>query len=68
MLEITETYQKNVLERTDELEQLGQFSAEHSKEFSKKILNLSKLIPPAELEASINDLETCIKTKLTEMN
>ena len=31
LLDLTETYQKNVLERTDELEQLGQLEAGHSK-------------------------------------
>ena len=51
LLDLTETYQKNVLERTDELEQLGQLSAEHSKVFSKKIQELSELVHPRELEA-----------------
>ena len=31
LLDLTETYQKNVLERTDELEQLGQLDAGRSK-------------------------------------
>ena len=53
LLDITEAYQKNVLERTDELEQLGQFSGEQSKVFSKKILELSELVPPIDLQASI---------------
>ena len=47
--EITEIYMKEVLERTDELEQLGKFS--DAKEFSKKILELSELVPPKGLEA-----------------
>ena len=68
LLDITEAYQKNVLERTDELEQLGQLSADHSKMFSKKVLELSKLVPPIELEASMNILETEIKQKLAEMD
>ena len=58
MLELTEVYQKNVLERTDELEQLGQLEAASSKEFSKKILDLSKLVPPVGLDASLNSLGT----------
>ena len=49
MKEITEIYMKEVLERTDELEQLGKFS--DAKEFSKKILELSELVPPKGLEA-----------------
>jgi hypothetical protein len=49
LVEITEAFQKNVLERTDELEQLGQLEAARSKEFSKMILSLSKSIPPVEL-------------------
>ena len=53
LVDITEAYQKNVLERTDELEQLGQFSGEQSKVFSKKILELSELVPPIDLQASI---------------
>ena len=53
LVDITEAFQKNVLERTDELEQLGQFSAEQSKVFSKKILELSELVPPIDLQASI---------------
>ena len=57
-----------MLERTDELEQLGQFEAAQSKEFSKMILNLSKMVPPEELEASMNNLETYIKQKLAEMD
>ena len=57
-----------MLERTDELEQLGQLSAEHSKEFSKKILELSKLVPPIELQASLTKLETQIKQKLAELD
>ena len=68
LVDITETYQKNVLERTDELEQLGQLSAQQSKVFSKKILQLSELIPTMELEASMNKLETEIKQKLAEMD
>jgi hypothetical protein len=40
-LELTEIYQKNVLERADELEQLGQMEAARLKEFSKMILSLS---------------------------
>ena len=68
LLDITEAYQKNVLERTDELEQLGQLSADNSKMFSKKVLELSKLVPPIELEASMNVLETEIKQKLDEMD
>ena len=67
LMEITETYQKNVLERTDELEQLGELEAARSKEFAKMILNLSKIVPPAELEVSINSLETFIQEKLAEM-
>ena len=53
LLELTETYQRNVLERTDELEQLGHLEAGRSKEFSKQVLNLSKLVPPIELKASM---------------
>ena len=53
LVDITEAYQKNVLERTDELEQLGQFSGEQSNVFSKKILELSELVPPIDLQASI---------------
>ena len=68
LVDITETYQKNVLERTDELEQLGQLSAEHSKTFSKKILELSEMVPPSEIEASIKRLETEIKQKMLEMD
>ena len=63
---ITETYLKEVLERTDELENLGQFAA--SKEFSKKIIeHLSKMVPPVELEASIKNLRTELDQKLAEM-
>ena len=58
LLEITETYQRNVLERTDELEQLGHFTAGHSKLFSKKILDLSNIVPPVELDVLIGNLET----------
>ena len=47
--EITEIYMKEVLERTDELEQLGKFA--DAKEFSKKLLELSELVPPKGLEA-----------------
>ena len=68
MVEITEVYQKNVLERTDELEELGQLVPCHSKDFSKKILELSKFIPPVELEASMRNLETDKKMKLAVMD
>ena len=68
LLNLTETYQKNVLEITDELEQLGHLPVGHSKDFSKKILDISKLVPPVELEASINNLDTFIKQKLAEMD
>ena len=57
-----------MLEKTDELEQLGQLSTGFSKVFSQKILELSKLVPPIELEASMNRLETEIKQKLAEMD
>ena len=68
LLNLTEAYQKNVLEITDELEQIGQLPAGYSKKFSKKILDLSKLVPPTELEASLSKLEAEIKQKLTEMD
>ena len=67
-LDLTETYQKNVLEITDELELLGQLPNGYSKDFSKKIIELSNLVPPKELEASLYNLETLIKKKLAEMN
>ena len=57
-----------MLEINDELEQLGQLPAGYSKVFSKKILDLSDLVPPAELEASLKKLETEIKQKLSEMD
>ena len=68
LLDLTEGYQKNVLERTDELEQLGQLKTQSSKDFQKKILDLSKLVPPVELDATLNNLETYIQQKLAEMN
>ena len=67
-MEITEVYQKNVIERTDELEELGQLLPWHSKDFSKKILELSKFVPPVELNDSINNLETDIRKKLADMD
>ena len=51
LLCLTQAYQKNVLERTDELEQLGLYAAEYSKKFSKKILDLSNMVPPVEIDA-----------------
>ena len=68
LLDLTEGYQKNVLERTDELEQLGQLKTQSSKNLQKKIIDLSKLVPPVELDASLNNLETKIQQKLAEMN
>ena len=56
--DLTEKYQKNVLERTDELEQLGHLVDWQSKEFSKKILDLSRLVPPIQIETSLTNLET----------
>ena len=56
--DLTEKYQKNVLERTDELEQLGHLVDWQSKEFSKKILDLSRLVPPIQIETSMTNLET----------
>ena len=67
LLELTETYQKNVLERTDELEQLVHMDTGRIKEFAKQILNISKLIPPKELEDAIENLENEIRHKLDEM-
>ena len=67
-MEITKIYQEDVLERTDELEKLGQLPGGYSKEFSKKIIEISKLVPPEELEASMKNLETEIKRKLAEMD
>ena len=67
LLELTETYQKNVLERTDELEQLVHMDTGRSKEFAKQILNISQLIPPKELEDRIKNLENEIRHKLDEM-
>ena len=43
-----ETFQRDVLEITDEFEQLGQMTADKSKVFSKNLLNLSNVIPPEE--------------------
>ncbi len=68
LLNLTETYQKNVLERIDELEQLGQFVAGQAKDFSKKILEISKLVPPIEVGQSIENLQTYITKKLAEMD
>lgn len=68
LLELTEIYQKNVLERADELEQLGQMEAARLKEFSKMILSLSQMVPPIELEASLKNLETEIFQKRAEMD
>ena len=50
------------------MEQLGQLPDWHSKDFSKKILELSNLVPPKELEAAMLNLETLIKKKLAEMD
>ena len=52
-LDLTHTFQTNVLDKIDELEQLGVLPAEYSKNFSKKILKLSDMVPPIELQASI---------------
>ena len=49
-------------------EKLGQLPVGYSKEFSKKIIEISKLVPPEELEASMKNLETEIKRKLAEMD
>ena len=68
LTEKVDTFQKDVLERTDELEQLGQIAAERSKQFSKQIHSLSQVVPPVELDASIKNLETEIKCKLAEMD
>ena len=57
--ELTETYVKVVLERSDELAQLGQFAA--SKDFSKKIQEFKEVVPPKDLEASIAKLKTEIE-------
>ena len=57
--ELTKTYVKVVLERSDELAQLGQFAA--SKDFSKKILEFKEVVPPKDLEASIAKLKTEIE-------
>jgi len=45
-----------VLEITEELARMGQFATE--KNFSKKIVGLSEMVHPAELEASMRNLET----------
>ena len=63
--ELTEKYRKEVLERTDRLAQLGQFAA--SKDFSKMVLALNKMVPHMELEASMKNLEIEINQKLAEM-
>ena len=62
-----ETFQRDVLEITDEFEQLGQMTADKSKVFSKNLLNLSNVIPPEEFEVSINNLENEINKKLADM-
>jgi hypothetical protein len=51
LIDLTEIYQKSVLEVTDELELLGQLPPGHSKDYSKKIIDLCNLVPPKELEA-----------------
>ena len=50
------------------MEQLGQLQDWHSKDFSKKILELSNLVPPKEFEAVMFNLETLIKKKFAEMD
>ena len=67
LIDKVETFQRDVLEITDEFEQLGQMTADKSKVFSKNLLNLSNVIPPEEFEFSINNLENEINKKLAEM-
>ena len=67
LIDKVETFQRDVLEITDEFEQLGQMTADKSKVFSKNLLNLSNVIPPEEFEVSINNLENEINKKLAEM-
>ena len=67
LIDKVETFQRDVLEITDEFEQLGQMTADKSKVFSKNLLNLSNVIPPEEFEVSINNLENEINKKLEDM-
>ena len=68
LLFITEKYQKTVIERIDELQQLGQLEATRSKHFSKVILSLSNIVPPIEIATSLQNLETEINLKWAEMD
>lgn len=62
-----ETFQRDVLEITDEFEQIGQMTTDSSKQFSKQILFLSNVIPPDEFNLSIENLENELDQKLAEM-
>ena len=57
-----------MLERIDELESIGQFLSVNAKDFSKKVLDLSKLVPPIEVKDSMKSLETEINKKWAEMD
>ena len=64
---ITQKYLHNALERTDKLKKRVKLSVGHSKDFSKHIIKLVRIVPPSELKASIKKLLNDIKQELDKM-
>ena len=68
LLEMTETFQRKVLDKTDELEMLGQMTSIESKQFSKQVIAISEIIPPTQINTSIETLTNELNQKLAELN
>ena len=68
LLEMTEAFQRKVLDKTDELEMLGQMTSIESKQFSKQVIAISEIVPPTQINTSIETLTNELNQKLVELN
>ena len=68
LLEMTEAFQRKVLDKTDELEMLGQMTSIESKQFSKHGIAISEIVPPTQINTSIETLTNELNQKLVELN
>ena len=67
LIDITETYERNVLDRFDEIEQYGYICGTNAKKYNLQIIKvLDLMIPPTELRQAIDKLERNLIDKHAE--
>ena len=66
-LEKVEKFQRDLIDRVDEVERFGHIAPYQSKQYSKQIIQtIGLIVPPKEIDSSINKLESIITLKHSE--